>query len=277
MRRNVTRPGGRGWAYAGTLLGAFVSIAANIAHSFVPPTTLPVDPATGGPADWSPPVGAVLGTTFWPVALFVAVEMLARTPWRPGARWVLLRWVGIVPVAFVAAFVSYRHLSGLLAFYGEDHITATLGPLAVDGLMVMATGALIATAPTGSAATADAAAQRVAVPGTSVPDVEVLSAPETSPGERASEDCSGDPSSSSPRRAPQAVRAAGGRGKTGERVVRAKARHPEWSAAQLAERLGLHERTVRRYLTAATSENPSSGAAQASDDLDDSAAQERAA
>jgi hypothetical protein len=45
----------------------------------------------------------------------------------------------------VAATVSYRHLSGLLHFYGEEAITATIGPLAVDGLMVMATAALLAT------------------------------------------------------------------------------------------------------------------------------------
>src|SRR5205814_2135801 len=49
------------------------------------------------------------------------------------------------PVALVAAFVSYRHLSGLLAHYGEEPLAAWTGPLAVDGLMVVATGALIAT------------------------------------------------------------------------------------------------------------------------------------
>jgi hypothetical protein len=29
--------------------------------------------------------------------------------------------------------VSYRHLSGLLAFYGEDPLTVLIGPLAADG------------------------------------------------------------------------------------------------------------------------------------------------
>jgi hypothetical protein len=47
-------------------------------------------------------------------------------------------------VALVAAFVSYRHLSGLLEHWSEDGATVAFGPLAVDGLMVMATGALIA-------------------------------------------------------------------------------------------------------------------------------------
>jgi hypothetical protein len=59
--------------------------------------------------------------------------------------WWLLRWAGMLPVAFVAALVSYRHLSGLLAYYGEESIVCVIGPLAVDGLMVMATGAILAT------------------------------------------------------------------------------------------------------------------------------------
>jgi len=129
---------GRGWAYIGAALGGTVSIAANVAHSYVPPV------AVSG--EWVPQPGAVVGAVFWPVALFVATEILARVPWPSGKRWTALRFAGLLPVALVAAFVSYRHLSGLLAFYGEDIVTAIVGPLAVDGLMVMATGALLATA-----------------------------------------------------------------------------------------------------------------------------------
>jgi hypothetical protein len=131
------RVAGRGWGYAGAVLGGAVSIAANVAHSYVPPAD--------APAAWRPAGGAVIGAVFWPVALFVAIEILARTPWRTGHRWVLVRFGGLLPVAVVAAVVSYRHLAGLLAYYREDALTATIGPLAVDGLMVMATAALIAT------------------------------------------------------------------------------------------------------------------------------------
>jgi hypothetical protein len=134
------------------MLGGAVSIAANVAHSYVPPAD--------APPGWGPPSGAVLGAVFWPVALFVAIEILARTPWRPGWRWLALRLGGLLPVAVVAAVVSYRHLAGLLAYYREDPLTATIGPLAVDGLMVMATAALIATSgryrsATGAAASPD--------------------------------------------------------------------------------------------------------------------------
>jgi hypothetical protein len=127
---------GRGWAYLGALLGGAVSVAANVAHSYVPP-------ADAG-AHWSPQPGAVVGAVFWPVALFVAVEIFARVAWPRQRRWTALRFCGLLPVAAVAAIVSYRHLSGLLGFYGEDPLTVVIGPLAVDGLMVMATGALVA-------------------------------------------------------------------------------------------------------------------------------------
>lgn len=129
---------GRGWAYAGAGLGGAVSIAANVAHSYVPPV--------GMPASWRPEAGAVISAVFWPVALFVVVEIVARIAWPAGRRWVALRYVGLLPVALVAGVVSYRHLSGLLTHYREDSLTATIGPLAVDGLMVMASGALIASA-----------------------------------------------------------------------------------------------------------------------------------
>src|SRR3954467_13305358 len=120
---------GRRWAYLGATLGGTVSIAANIAHSYVPPHGVTA-------VDWSPKPGAVVGAVFWPVALFVATEILTRVAWPSGLGWQLLRFGGLTPGAFGAALVSYRHLSGLLAFYGEEPLVCILGPLAVDGLMV---------------------------------------------------------------------------------------------------------------------------------------------
>ena len=88
--------------------------------------------------------------------LFVAVEILARVVWPHGWSWGFVRWAGLLPVAGVAAFVSYRHMSGLLAHYGEEPVVYYIGPLAVDGLMIMATAALMAG---GRAARATATAQ----------------------------------------------------------------------------------------------------------------------
>jgi len=133
-----TATSGRGWAYIGLILGGAVSVAANVAHSFIAPTNAP----TG----WTPEPGAVVGAIVWPVILFIAVEILARVAWPTGIRWRIIRFGGMTPVALVAAIVSYRHLSGLLHHYGEESIVSILGPVAVDGLMVMATSALLATA-----------------------------------------------------------------------------------------------------------------------------------
>src|SRR3954452_7621095 len=135
----VTGPGGRAWPYAGLILGGGVSVAANVAHSYVPP------PAAA--PGWAPSPGAVLLAAFWPAAAFVAVEIMARAGWAAGRRWVLVRWGGLAPVALVAAVVSYRHLAGLLGYYGEDPVTMAIGPLALDGLMIVSTGALLAASP----------------------------------------------------------------------------------------------------------------------------------
>lgn len=139
------RLSGRGWAYVGVILGGVVSIAANVAHTYLP------KPPAGAPAGWVPDPGwspsplAVAFSVFWPVALFVAVEILTRVAWGDGFRWFVARVIGVLPVALVAAVVSYRHLAGLLAHFGEDSLTIAIGPLAIDGLMVMASAALLAT------------------------------------------------------------------------------------------------------------------------------------
>src|SRR5207302_2448766 len=85
---------GRGWAYTGAIAGGLVSIAANVAHSFIPPH--------GAPATWTPEPGAVVGAVVWPVFLFIAVEILARVTWPTGPVWHVVRWAGLVPVAVVA-------------------------------------------------------------------------------------------------------------------------------------------------------------------------------
>jgi hypothetical protein len=222
---------GRGWAYVGAVLGGSVSIAANVAHSYVPPT--------GAPADWAPQGGAVVGAIFWPVALFVAVEILARVAWPTGRRWTALRFAGLLPVALVAAFVSYKHLAGLLVFYGEDNLTAMLGPLAVDGLMVMATGALLATATRRPAAavtpetvTTDATVTAPEV--TALPVADVTPAPAVTVKRAPAKRVARKPASA-------------------EKVAKAAAKLPGASVAAIAAKADVSESTARRHLAAMTS------------------------
>jgi hypothetical protein len=226
---------GRGWAYTGAILGGAVSVAANVAHSYVPPAD--------APATWTPHGGAVVGAIFWPVALFVAVEIFARIAWPTGRRWTALRFLGLLPVAAVAAVVSYRHLSGLLGFYGEDPLTVVIGPLAVDGLMVMATGALIAT---GVRATAKASTAIETIPqaphvSTPVPAPAPDPTPDTMPVVTAEPVVSG-PVKAAPKRTAKRQPSAA------ERVAKAAARTPNATPAQIAARLKLSERTVQRHM-----------------------------
>jgi hypothetical protein len=221
---------GRGWGYVGAVLGGLVSIAANVAHSYVPPA--------GAPADWRPAIGDVVGAVFWPVALFVAIEILARTGWPSGKRWVVVRFLGLLPVAVVAAIVSYGHLSGLLAHYGESTLTSHLGPLAVDGLMVMASSALMATAPGRTPDTTTATAQQ------SEADTRTDSTPDTRPD-------------MAPVAKPKRVRTASAkpaRTSTAAKVVALAAKHPEMTSVEMAKKLGVSDRTIRRHLNTPTPE-----------------------
>lgn len=78
-----------------------------------------------------------LATGFWtPVALFLALEMIERTPGKGRAG--LLRKVGVGVLAAVAAWVSYWHLVHLFRVGGADPVAAHTMPLTVDVLMALA-------------------------------------------------------------------------------------------------------------------------------------------
>jgi hypothetical protein len=168
--------------------------------------------------------------------LLVAIEVLARVAWPAGARWLIVRFGGLGPVALVAAVVSYRHLSGLLAFYGEDGITSTVGPLAVDGLMVMATGALLATRPGGTGQARPVGPRRAPT----------ATADTTSRAGQAD---------TARRRAVRTVRPDTGHAEsrtprvdTAARVAALRDAHPDMATADIAAELGVSDRTVRRHL-----------------------------
>lgn len=139
------------WATSAFLLGVGVSISANVAHTYYPsPEVLQAAHKTA--ETWAPPVGAQLAAAFYPLALLLVVELLSRVDWPGTWGWQASRYGGTAIVAGVAAVVSYRHMAALLAAYGEDDLTAMIGPLAVDGLMVVASFALLALGRDGEAA-----------------------------------------------------------------------------------------------------------------------------
>jgi len=113
------------------LAGITVSIAANMLDARI-------DGTPGGRAE-------LVGAAFWPIALLLALEVLIRAPWPRGFWWWgAARYLGLGVVALAAFFLSYRHMSGLLASWGEDWWNSHLGPLAADGLMLIAAAALLA-------------------------------------------------------------------------------------------------------------------------------------
>ncbi|HEY3002435.1 MAG TPA: DUF2637 domain-containing protein [Kribbellaceae bacterium] len=127
--------------------GITVSVAANVLHANLPDA--PGSPAAAAQAVAEHGQGAMhvaelVGAAFWPIALLLSVEVLTRVKWPRGVWWAFARFGGVGLVGGVAAIVSYRHMAGLLASWGEDWLNAHLGPLAVDGLMLISAAALLA-------------------------------------------------------------------------------------------------------------------------------------
>lgn len=123
----MTPKAGKAIAWCSFALGIAVSVAGNILHSAITPAGL----------------GELVGAAFWPLALMLSIEILTRVRWQSGKRWMAARVVGLFLVGIVAAVLSYRHLAGLMTSWGEDAFNAHLGPLAVDGLMLLAATALL--------------------------------------------------------------------------------------------------------------------------------------
>jgi hypothetical protein len=130
MARAVrVRHPGRAWAYTGAISAGVFSVAANVVSVLPGGVSARVLPWVSG---------------LWPVFLFFGFEILVRTVWVPRYKWA--GWLGMTAVVSVPAIVSYRHMYHLIEHMGEDRVVSIMGPLAVDGLMLMATMALMSMA-----------------------------------------------------------------------------------------------------------------------------------
>jgi hypothetical protein len=112
------------WAVRGVLtLGVAASVAANILHA-EPNTVSQVI------AGWPP------------IALLITIEMVSRVPVH--RTWLAnVRRLGTTVIAGIAAWVSYWHMAGVAARYGEHAASPYLLPLSVDGLVVIASVSLV--------------------------------------------------------------------------------------------------------------------------------------
>lgn len=140
MNDEVARPArpGKGlWiiTWLAFVAGIAASLAANVAHT-------------------NPTTGARFVAGWAPLALLLTIEVMMRVPAPRSRVLTVLRYGSTVAVAGVAAVASFRHMRGLATTYGEDTLTANTLPLSVDGLIVVASIALITLADQRHAATA---------------------------------------------------------------------------------------------------------------------------
>jgi hypothetical protein len=181
-----------------------------------------------------------------PVALLLAIELLSRIPVH--RRWLsAARLTATAAVAGIAAWVSYWHMVSVAAAYGESQSSAHLIPVSVDGLVVVASVCLVELgARIASLDTTRAAAPALAP----VTGPHEATSPVVQPAEPASSPKPAAPSRAPAAPAPARPAVAGKRsGSTAAAIARTRARHPQWSTAQIAARVGVTDRTVRRYTT----------------------------
>jgi hypothetical protein len=112
------------WAVRGTLtFGVAASVAANILHARNNPISETI-------AAWPP------------LALLLTIELVSRVPVH---RFLLAapRVLATVVISGIAAWVSYWHMAGVTARYGETGASPYLLPISVDGLIVVASVSLV--------------------------------------------------------------------------------------------------------------------------------------
>ncbi|MDW5323769.1 DUF2637 domain-containing protein [Plantactinospora sp. KLBMP9567] len=112
------------WAVRATLaLGVAASVVANILHARDNPISQAI-------AAWPP------------LALLLTVELISRVPVHRRSL-AFARMAATATIAGIAAWVSYWHMVGVAARYGETGASPYLLPLSVDGLIVVASICLV--------------------------------------------------------------------------------------------------------------------------------------
>jgi len=181
-----------------------------------------------------------------PLALLLTVELISRIPTRGGAASVA-RMAATAVIAGIAAWVSYWHMAGVAAEYGETGAAPYLLPLSVDGLIVVASVSLVEI---GARIRALTAVDLVAVATVPAP----VAVPEPAPA----------PVIESPAVEALVVKKAPAKRVTPRpasavKVAKVAAKMPGAPVAQIAAKAGVSPSTVRRHLAAlgATDASPS--------------------
>lgn len=128
-------------AYVSLGVGAGLSVAGNLADTY----------RTRGAATDTLDRFLAAG---WPLLVLLAIEMFVSPRWSSKRMFQAWRWLGCLAVGGMAMVVSWTHLHDLMASRGQLDIVAILGPLAIDGMAIMATGLILSTRTRGHADTA---------------------------------------------------------------------------------------------------------------------------
>ncbi|MBB4760547.1 DUF2637 domain-containing protein [Amorphoplanes digitatis] len=105
------------------VLGVAASVVANVLHAQDNPISQAI-------AAWPP------------LALLLTVELISRVPVHRRSL-AFARLFATATIAGIAAWVSYWHMAGVAARYGETGASPYLLPLSVDGLIVVASICLV--------------------------------------------------------------------------------------------------------------------------------------
>lgn len=230
MSKDVCQLKRIGWGVRGVFaLGIAASLAGNVLHAADNPVSKAI-------SAWSP------------MALLLAVELISRVPASRG--WASIgRLGGTAVIAGIAAWVSYWHMAGVAARYGETGASPYLLPFSVDGLIVVASICLVEiggriralSTPTDDAAPAVA----------TVPIAEPVAAPEPIVVEPVvPEPIVPEPVVAEPVKKAPAKRVTP-RPASADKVAKVAAKHPGASVSEIAKKAGVSVSTARRHLPAA--------------------------
>lgn len=209
MNRDLPRLKRVGWAVRAVFaLGIAASLAGNVLHAADNPISQAI-------SAWSP------------LSLLLAVELISRIPAQRGAA-SFARLAATAVIAGIAAWVSYWHMAGVAARYGETGASPFLLPFSVDGLIVVASVSLVEIG--GRIRALTETAEQVTAP---------EAAPEPiAPAAEATSVTRARPKRVTPRPASAA------------KVAKVAAKMPGAPVAQIAAKAGVSPSTARRHLAA---------------------------
>lgn len=127
----IDNDNGRKWARFWLIVALLVSTVANVTHACLAKSDITL---------WLRVPGAVI----WPVFTFAGIEILVRMVWQKRLPHTATQWV-LMSAAVPAAITSYEHQFTLLGLMGERLVIQCIGPVAIDGLMIGCTMALLFT------------------------------------------------------------------------------------------------------------------------------------